>query len=74
MKSLEKALEDYTNLKINLIKSSQCIKSCNEESEIEEYQDLCISYATEIKELKKVVKDTYGINLCVCHQDCIEQD
>lgn len=68
--TIEKELEKYNRIKIDLLKMAQCIDDCTEKSEKEFYQNICIEYSKELKKLKKSIESTYEIQLCKC---CIGQ-
>lgn len=65
MEVIEKQFEKYNQVKMDLLKMSKCIECC-EESRKDLYQNICVEYSKELKEIKKSIEETYGIKICKC--------
>lgn len=62
---MEYKINKYNQIKTELLKMSKCIEYC-EASEVERYQDICLEFSKELKEMKKHIESTYGIEICNC--------
>ncbi|WP_349346926.1 hypothetical protein [Priestia megaterium] len=65
MKKLEKKVTKYNQVKIDLMKISQCIDYCSED-EKEIYQDIALNYSKQLKSIKESIESIYGVELCSC--------
>ena len=63
--TMEDNIIKYNKIKTDLLKMSKCIECC-EASEVELYQDICIEFSKELKEIKKQIELTYDIKVCKC--------
>lgn len=63
---VEKEMIKYFRIKTDLIKMARCIDSCNEDEEREAYQNACLEYSKELKNIKKVIEESYGVKVCGC--------
>ncbi|WP_230932275.1 hypothetical protein [Priestia sp. TSO9] len=65
MKKLEEKVTKYNQVKIDLMKISQCIDCCSED-EKEIYQDIALNYSKQLKSIKESIESVYGVELCSC--------
>jgi len=65
MESIDEALSKHTQIKIDLLKISQCIQQCEEPNK-KYYQNICLQYSEQLKELTKVIEKKYGVKLYSC--------
>ncbi|MBY0065215.1 hypothetical protein H7K08_25745 [Priestia aryabhattai] len=65
MKKIEERVTKYNEIKIDLIKISQCIDCCNDD-EKEIYQDIALTYSKQLKSIKESIEKIYNIDLCNC--------
>ncbi|WP_235924804.1 hypothetical protein [Neobacillus sedimentimangrovi] len=63
---IEMELKKYNRIKSDLLKMAKCIDSCSETSEKEFYQNVCLEYSKELKQIKKFIEDSYDIEICPC--------
>ncbi|ONK21377.1 hypothetical protein BLX87_22070 [Bacillus sp. VT-16-64] len=63
---IEKELEQYTQLKIDLLKISNCIEYCEKKKYKEIYQNIALEYSKEMKNLKDTIEKEYQVILCKC--------
>lgn len=61
-----KKFEEYNRVKIELLKMSKCIDSCDE-SQKDLYQNICVEYSKELNKMKKFFEETYEIKICNCY-------
>ncbi len=59
----EDKLRKYNQIKIDLLKMSKHLDFCDE-TEKNLYQNICVEYTKELKEIKKSLEQTYGIEIC----------
>ncbi|WP_375200845.1 hypothetical protein [Bacillus sp. RS11] len=60
---LEDKLAKYNQIKIDLLKMSKHLDFCDE-TQKDLYQNICVEYSKELKEIKKALEQTYGIEIC----------
>lgn len=65
MDTIEKEIEKINQIKIDLLKMSQCIEKCAEPQK-ELYQNICIEYSRELKKIKKSIEAIYNVSICEC--------
>lgn len=63
---MEKEIVKYNRIKTELIKLAQCIDKCTENREKEFYQNICLEYSKELKNLKSAIEESYNIKICNC--------
>jgi hypothetical protein len=63
---IEKELQKYNQIKTDLLKMAKCIDACTEKSEEEFYQNLCLEYSKELKNIKKTIEESYNVKICSC--------
>lgn len=69
MNKIEEEFDKYNQVKCEMLKMSKNICCCDESLK-ELYQNICIEYTKELKNIKKSIKSIYGINLCITdHQN-----
>ena len=61
---IEEELKRYTRIKLDLLKMAKCIDACANKSEEEFYQNICIEYSKELRNIKRSIESTYGIKIC----------
>ena len=62
---IEDEIKKYNQIKTDLLKMSQCLGCCDA-SKKELYQNLCLEYSKELKEMKTLIERTYGVEVCNC--------
>jgi hypothetical protein len=63
---LENEFKKYNRIKIELLKMAKCIDACTEKSEEELYQNVCLEFSKELRQIKKSIEETYNIEICGC--------
>lgn len=63
MEPLNNSLNQYYQLKQELLKVAQQLNSCNIEQK-EMYQDIVLCYSKHLKEMNKILENKYGLNMC----------
>ncbi|WP_243292139.1 hypothetical protein [Bacillus sp. FJAT-47783] len=63
---IDKQLKKFNQLKIDLLKISQCIDYCSDEGEEEFYRNIALEYSKELKKLKEYIEKNYDIKFCNC--------
>lgn len=65
MGTIEKEIEKINQIKIDLLKMSQCIEKCTEPQK-ELYQNICLEYSRELKKIKRSIEEIYDVKICEC--------
>ncbi|ARW37624.1 hypothetical protein BUN12_3628 [Bacillus amyloliquefaciens] len=63
MKQFDNSLNQYYQLKKDLLLVAQKLNSCSIE-EKEMYQDIVLCYSKHLKEMNKILQQKYGLNMC----------
>ncbi|WP_430742800.1 hypothetical protein [Bacillus atrophaeus] len=63
MKQFDNSLNQYYQLKKDLLIVAQKLNSCSIE-EKEMYQDIVLCYSKHLKEMNKILQQKYGLNIC----------
>lgn len=58
----------YNRIKTDLLKMARCIHACKEKSEEEMYQNVCLEFSRELKNIQKSIEDSYNVKMCGCCQ------
>ncbi|MGG3641428.1 hypothetical protein [Bacillus gobiensis] len=64
--SIENEFIKYNKLKLELLKTVQCIDCCQDKREEEIYQNISLEYSKELRNLKEFIEKEYQISLCNC--------
>ncbi|RFT66225.1 hypothetical protein D0U04_14655 [Bacillus clarus] len=67
MDNLNNSLNQYNQLKIDLLTIVKCIDYCSL-AEKEIYQNLALSYSNELKILQNILEKEYNIKFCNCYE------
>ncbi|GED04404.1 MULTISPECIES: hypothetical protein [Bacillus subtilis group] len=63
MNQFDNSLNQYYQLKKDLLLVAQKLNSCSIE-EKEMYQDIVLCYSKHLKEMNKILQQKYGLNMC----------
>ncbi|MEK4220112.1 MULTISPECIES: hypothetical protein [Bacillus] len=63
MKQFDNSLNQYYQLKKDLLLVAQKLNSCNIEDK-EMYQDIVLCYSKHLKEINRLLEKKYGLKLC----------
>lgn len=64
--NIESEIKKYNQIKIDLLKIAKCIECCEENYDVEMYQNIALEYSKKLKNVKKSIEKEYKIKLCVC--------
>ncbi|NPC90743.1 hypothetical protein HOO54_05145 [Bacillus sp. WMMC1349] len=64
MSCLEKSINEYHQLKIDLLKVVKRLDTCPYDGQKGMYQDIARCYSNEVKELQKVLCRKYHLKFC----------
>ncbi|MDQ7723546.1 hypothetical protein P9293_00045 [Bacillus inaquosorum] len=63
---IEKNINKYNKVKLDLMRISKCIECCASPKEKETYQNIAIEYTKELKRMNSALENIYGIKICGC--------
>ncbi|KYD20098.1 hypothetical protein [Saccharococcus caldoxylosilyticus] len=63
---IDRDLKAYMQLKIDLLKITECIDYCTEEKDKEYFRMKALHYSKELKKLREYIEEIYGLKLCQC--------
>lgn len=64
-KDIDKGIEKYTKVKLDLLMISKCIECCESESEKETFQNIAIEYSKELRRIYNSLEQ-HGLIICSC--------
>ncbi|EGI2114993.1 hypothetical protein FH832_003060 [Listeria monocytogenes] len=65
MNTIENKFKRYNEIKMDLLKMAKCLDYCDE-SQKEMYQNICVEYSKELKDMKKSLELLYDVSICRC--------
>ncbi|MCS0824652.1 hypothetical protein NX029_11780 [Cytobacillus firmus] len=66
--TIEIEFKKLNRIKSDLLKIAKCIDACTNKSEKEFYQNICLEYSKELKQMKESIEQTYNVELHSCNR------